>query len=81
MITIQAPEDIKLFLVNNGFKINGYDFYKSFVLTDFVNEWEEEIYVSLTNAGYEIYYPDSKSKNKTYKRKNGLKTYINKFHY
>lgn len=76
MNTLSAPENIKSFLTGLNFKMNGNDFYKSFPLTDFVNEWEEEVYVSLTNEGYKIWYPDSESKNKTYKSQSGLIRYI-----
>ena len=78
--TIKANENITTFILDNGFKMNGYDFYKNFGMTDLNNEWEEEVYVSLKNDGYFIDYPEGGKKNKVCKNNNALRVYIRNNH-
>ena len=80
MNTIQATQIVDEFLTDHNFKKNGYDYYKSFAVTDFENEWSEEVYVSRTNSGYVVSYPDNERKNKIYKTNAGLFRYIRQTH-
>lgn len=76
MPTKQPPKQIEDFLLRNGFKMNGYDFWKKFAVTNLETDWEEEVYVSFTGKQYEIVYPDRPKSNKTYKTQTGLMTFI-----
>ena len=79
--TIAAPTQIDAFLMEDmNFSKNGNDYFKSYAVTDFESDWNEEVYISLTRHGYEVWYPDNEKKNKLYKTDRGLISYIQKNH-
>lgn len=73
------PKNINALLIEKGFKMNGYDYYKSITYTDLESDWEEEVYIFNTQKGFEVYYPQREKQNKRYKSISGLKKFISKY--
>ena len=76
-ISIQMPTQLSQLLIDAGFKTNGNDYYKSYPVTNFKNEWDEEVYVSKKNTGdFEVFFPENEKKNKVYKSEKWLINFL-----
>lgn len=76
MNTLPPSEVVIDFLMNNGFRLNGFDFYKSIPVTNTRHDWNEEMYVSLQGDGYHIWFPSDFKKEQIVKNDTELIKHI-----